>query len=167
MALVSSSSGSRGGGELYLVGLANGLAALGNEVLSVLSDHVRMDEVAALLGAFGPVHRIPYQNTYDRRLRCVGAVLARRDIARITGELAALDPDVIHVNKQNLEDGLDLLQAAQATGLPTVATIPYAPPATISVADMGGAAGGVRWTGFPDGFCAARHAHSSPSRSPA
>ena len=48
VALVSSSSGSRGGGELYLVGLAQGLAALGHDVQSVLSDHARMDELAGL-----------------------------------------------------------------------------------------------------------------------
>jgi glycosyltransferase involved in cell wall biosynthesis len=121
--LVSSSSGSRGGGEFYLCGLANGLAALGHEVHSVLAEHRRMDELAEQLAEFGTVHRIRYQNTYDRRFRCVAAVRAHRDIERLAGNLAALRPDVIHVNKQNLEDALDLLGAAQRTGIPTVATI--------------------------------------------
>ena len=123
VALVSSSSGSRGGGEFYLCGLANGLAALGHEVHSVLAEHERMDELASLLAPFSTVHRIRYRNTYDRRLRCAGAVLARAEISRIGRELAALRPDVVHINKQNVEDGLDLLVAAQKVGLPTVATI--------------------------------------------
>ena len=85
--------------------------------------HARMDELAGQLAAFGPVHRLGFQNTYDRRTRCIGSLLARRDIARLARELAGLGPDVIHVNKQNLEDGLDLLAAAQRTGIPTVSTI--------------------------------------------
>jgi glycosyltransferase involved in cell wall biosynthesis len=123
VALVSSSSGSRGGGEFYLCGLASCLAALGHEVHSVVAEHPRMDELAAQLAEFGTVHRIRYRNTYDRRLRCIGAVNARRDVEWIARELVALGPDVIHVNKQNLEDGLDLLAAAKRTGLATVATI--------------------------------------------
>ena len=34
-----------------------------------------------------------------------------------------LSPDIIHINKQNLEDGLDLLLAARRSNLPRVATI--------------------------------------------
>jgi glycosyltransferase involved in cell wall biosynthesis len=123
VALVSSSSGSRGGGELYLSALAGGLTALGHDVQSVLSNHPRMDELAALLAQQGPVHRIDYQNTYDRRTRSVGAVLARRDIRRLTKELSCLRADVIHLNKQNLEDGLDLLVAASNSQLPVVSTV--------------------------------------------
>src|SRR5262249_24957092 len=101
VALVSSSSGSRGGGELYLSSLAKGLSGLGHEVQSVLSNHPRMDELAALLALQGRVRRIEYRNTYDRRARCVGAILARRDILRLTQELASLPVDIIHLNKQN------------------------------------------------------------------
>ena len=121
--LASSSSGSRGGGELYLAELAGGLKALGHQVASVMSDHPRMDELESLLSKHGPVHRVRYQNTYDRRLRSIGAVMARGEIRRIAGELAKLQPDVIHVNKQNLEDGLDLLVSAKQTKLPVVATV--------------------------------------------
>src|ERR1700683_638923 len=83
VALVSSSSGSRGGGELYLAGLARGLTALGHDVQSVLSDHHRMDELEGLLAPFGAVHRLGYRNTYDRRSRSLGAVLARGEIRRM------------------------------------------------------------------------------------
>jgi glycosyltransferase involved in cell wall biosynthesis len=123
VALVSSSSGSRGGGELYLCSLAEGLSRLGHEVQSVLSEHPRMNELAERLERFGPVHRIPYRNTYDRPLRSLGAVCAWRDIRDLTHVLERLSADVIHLNKQNLEDGLDLLLAAERTAIPTVATI--------------------------------------------
>jgi glycosyltransferase involved in cell wall biosynthesis len=113
VALVSSSSGSRGGGELYLVGLAQGLAALGHDVQSVLSDHARMDDLAQLLEPHGSVHRIRYQNTYDRRLRNLTTILWRGEVRRLSEQLSRLDADVIHLNKQNTEDGLDLLQSAR------------------------------------------------------
>ena len=121
--LVSSSSGSRGGGELYLNGLAGGLVSLGHAVQFALSDHPRMDEFASLVKVHGSVARFSYRNTYDRRLRCIGATLARRDIKRIARDLADFRPDVIHVNKQNLEDGLDLLLAVNEIGYPVVSTI--------------------------------------------
>lgn len=123
VALVSSSSGSRGGGELYLCGLAMGLVKLGVEVCSVLANHPRMDELERSLIPFGPVHRILYRNTYDRPLRSVGAVIARREILRLSQELARLPVDVLHLNKQNLEDGLDLLIAAEKSAIPVVTTI--------------------------------------------
>jgi len=113
VALVSSSSGSRGGGELYLVGLAKGLTALGHDVQSVLSDHTRMDDLARLLEPHGSVLRIRYQNTYDRRLRNLTVAFSRGDVRRLSRQLSRLDADVIHINKQNIEDGLDLLQAAR------------------------------------------------------
>src|SRR5580658_5795214 len=95
VALVSSSSGSRGGGELYLVGLAQGLAALGHDVQSVLSDHARMDDLAQLLEPHGSVHRIRYQNTYDRRLRNLTTILWRGEVRRLSEQLSRLDADVI------------------------------------------------------------------------
>jgi glycosyltransferase involved in cell wall biosynthesis len=108
---------------LYLSALAGGLTSLGHEVQSVLSDHERMDELAAQLAEFGPVVRLDYRNTYDRKLRSLGALLARRDIGRLARLLADLPADVIHVNKQNIEDGLDLLISAQRTKRPVVATV--------------------------------------------
>ena len=36
---------------------------------------------------------------------------------------ASMAPDVVHLNKQNLEDGLDLLRALDRCGLPSVCTI--------------------------------------------
>jgi glycosyltransferase involved in cell wall biosynthesis len=121
--LVSSSSGSIGGGELYLVGLAEGLKTLDHEVQALLSNHPRMDDLAELLRPWANVHREQYTNTYDRRLRSIGAVLDRSLIRRLSARLRGFHPDVIHINKQNLEDGLDLVLAAKKSGLPLVSTI--------------------------------------------
>ena len=140
IALVSSSSGSRGGGEFYLCGLARGLSNLGHEIHSVISDHSRMDELSLSLSEFGPVHRWKYQNTYDRKLRSIGAVMAFREIRTLRHMLSRLPVDVIHLNKQNLEDGLDLLAAAEGSNLPSVTTIHV----TRSMRNLKSAAAGLR-----------------------
>ncbi|HWY87309.1 MAG TPA: glycosyltransferase family 4 protein [Gemmataceae bacterium] len=121
--LMSSSSGSLGGGEQYLIELGRGLATLGMEVATGMSDHARMDALDSACSSFGKVMRVPYRNTYDRLLRVVGAVLARPTIGRFKAFFRAVRPDLVHVNKQNVEDGLDLLLAAKQARIPTVATI--------------------------------------------
>ena len=121
--LASSSSGSRGGGELYLLYLARALAARGHEVTLWASTHTRMDELCELFTPIGRVVRSPYTNTYDHRTRSIASFLAFGTAARIAREWKALRPDFIHVNKQNLEDGLDLLRAARLARIPTLATI--------------------------------------------
>ncbi len=138
--LVSSSSGSEGGGEFYLVGLAEGLKGLGHEVEALLSNHQRMDEVARHLQPWAKVHREQYTNTYDRPLRPIGAVLDRPLIRRLRSQLRGLLPDVIHINKQNLEDGLDLVLAAAKSGLPFVSTIHI----TRNPVSLGAAGGWIR-----------------------
>jgi len=73
--LVSTSSGSRGGGELGLLYLGQALAARGHEVALWVSDHSRMDELAAGFAPFARVHRAAYLNTYDRRGRSIASYL--------------------------------------------------------------------------------------------
>src|SRR5687767_1172892 len=107
--LVSSSSGSRGGGELYLLCLARALLQRGHSVVLWASSHPRMDELANSFTAFGQVTRSSYRNTYDRRSRSLGSYLSYLTPARVAREWRALNVDFIHLNKQNLEDGLDLL----------------------------------------------------------
>jgi glycosyltransferase involved in cell wall biosynthesis len=121
--LASTSSGSRGGGELYLLYLGRSLARRGHDVSLWCAAHPRMDELAALFASIGPVHRSPYTNTYDHRTRSVASYLNFFGASRIAREWRALAPDLVHVNKQNLEDGLDLLRAATRSGLPSIATI--------------------------------------------
>lgn len=121
--LVSTGSGSRGGGELALLYLGRALALRGHRVTLWVAKHPRMDELAAAFAAFGEVVRAPYQNTYDRPGRSLASFLDGRTARRVAAQWRALAPDVIHINKQNLEDGLDLLAAARLAGLPCVGMI--------------------------------------------
>ena len=122
--LVSSSSGSHGGGEFYLSGLAVGLSALGHQPIAWLSQHSQMDPLADRFRADAvAVHRFDYVNTYHRRLRSVGAFFDRAAQSRIAAELKAADADLIHINQQCLEDGLDLVAAGAMIGRPVVSTI--------------------------------------------
>lgn len=139
--LVSTSSGSQGGGELYLDMLAEGLVRLGHEVHTVLSSHPRMDVMEALLQRWGSVYRTSdITNTYDQRFRSLGSVLLNGHVMRLARRFNGLRPHVIHVNKQNVEDGLDVLRAASRSGVPTVCTVHV----TRRMRDLGSAFGRVR-----------------------
>jgi len=63
------------------------------------------------------------RNTYDRPTRLIGALLDHRQMARARACFRRLRPDLIHVNQQVAEDGLDLLLAAKQSGIPYVSTI--------------------------------------------
>jgi len=121
--LASSSSGSRGGGELYLLYLGRALAQRGHTVLLWASDHPRMDELANSFSGIGEVVRSPYRNTYDRRGRSISSYLNLRSVGQLAHEWRKVQPDLLHLNKQNLEDGLDLLHAARRAHLPNICTI--------------------------------------------
>lgn len=121
--LASSSSGSRGGGELYLVYLAQALRQRGHTPLLWASAHPRMDELAKSFSETGEVHRSAYANTYDRRGRSLIAFLDRRSARQLASEWQRIAPDFLHLNKQNLEDGLEMLRAAELSGLPSLATV--------------------------------------------
>lgn len=121
--LISSGSGSRGGGEIFLDYLGQGLADRGHEVLIWIPAHPRMDELAGRCARFGRVLRAGYRNTYDYWSRSLSTCWNWRLSRRVAREWEALGPDVIHLNKQNLEDGLDLLRAVRHSGVPSVCTI--------------------------------------------
>jgi glycosyltransferase involved in cell wall biosynthesis len=121
--LASSSSGSRGGGELYLIYLGRALAQRGHEVVLWASSHPRMDELAASFSAIGRVLRSPYRNTYDRLARSLASRFDIWTAKRIAAEWRREGAEVIHLNKQNLEDGLDLLRAARLSGVAGICTI--------------------------------------------
>src|SRR5437773_11979130 len=106
--LVSSGSGSRGGGEIFLDYLGKGLADRGHEVTTWIPAHPRMDELAEKVSRFGRVIRANYRNTYDYKTRTVATTVNWRTSRRIARQWEKLEPDIIHLNKQNLEDGLDL-----------------------------------------------------------
>jgi glycosyltransferase involved in cell wall biosynthesis len=121
--LVSTSSGSRGGGELCLLYLGRALATRGHQVTLWTSRHPRMDELAERFTAHGKVIRADYINTYDRPARSLSSFFDRRSARRVAAEWRELAPDVIHLNKQNLEDGLDLVAAARLSGRPALTMI--------------------------------------------
>src|SRR5712692_4594037 len=121
--LVSSGSGSRGGGEIFLDYLGRGLTDRGHEVLMWVPNHPRMDELAGKCARFARVVRADYRNTYDHPARSLSTCFNWGVSRRVAREWEELRPDVIHINKQNLEDGLDLLRAVQHCVLPSVCTI--------------------------------------------
>jgi glycosyltransferase involved in cell wall biosynthesis len=82
-----------------------------------------MNELASQCAKFSQVIRAEFCNTYDHRSRSLATVFNSRTSNDVARQWAALNPDVIHVNKQNLEDGLDLLRAARVSGRPAVCTI--------------------------------------------
>jgi glycosyltransferase involved in cell wall biosynthesis len=121
--LVSSGSGSRGGGEIFLKYLASALSARGHSVITWMPTHSRMNELASQCATFSQVVRVDLRNTYDYRSRSLATMFNLRTSNSIARDWAELRPDVIHINKQNLEDGLDLLRAARISGRPSVSTI--------------------------------------------
>jgi glycosyltransferase involved in cell wall biosynthesis len=121
--LVSSGSGSRGGGEIFLDYLGKELADRGHDILMWIPNHPRMDELAGKCARFARVFRAKYRNTYDHPARSLSTCFNWGVSRRIAREWRALQPDVIHINKQNLEDGLDLLRAVRRCALPSVCTI--------------------------------------------
>jgi glycosyltransferase involved in cell wall biosynthesis len=136
--LVSSSSGSRGGGEIYLYYLAAGLARLGHHVVALCSDRPRMDELALHLAKCAEVRRIALLHTYDRFARSLGAAIDARGQKRYRDVLRSIAPDVVHINQQVAEDGLDLLLAARSSGIPFLSTIHIAYSAGLLGARFGG-----------------------------
>lgn len=139
--LISSSSGSHGGGEFYLRELAASLAVLGHEPTTWMSHHMQMNPLAEGFTSRGlHLRRFHYVNTYHRRLRSFGAVLDRSLQRRLANEFNQSGADVIHLNLQCLEDALDLLLAASQCAVPVVATVHV----THSARNLGARGGVVR-----------------------
>src|SRR5262245_51373351 len=104
--LVSSSSGSTGGGETYLHYLAVGLTQLGHSVNSICSISPTMDKLAENLAKCGEVKRVQLINTYERPARSLGSALDFEQQRRLSRAFQKFQPDVVHVNQQVAEDAL-------------------------------------------------------------
>jgi glycosyltransferase involved in cell wall biosynthesis len=128
--LVSSGSGSRGGGEIFLDYLGKGLTERGHEVLMWIPNNPRMDELSERCARFARIIRANYRNTYDYTARSLSTCFNWNVSRRVAREWELLQPDIIHINKQNLEDGLDLLRAARRCTLPSICTIHLTQSAT-------------------------------------
>ena len=122
--LVSSGSGSRGGGEFFLCYLAMGLSRKGYEVELWCPNHTRMDEFVLSFPEGVTVHRGPYLNSYlDRKFRNLGAACDSSAVENMTQKFGELAPDVIHLNLQTPEDASDLIRAARRTKISSLATV--------------------------------------------
>jgi glycosyltransferase involved in cell wall biosynthesis len=137
VALISSGSGSRGGGELYLRFLATALAQQGAKVDVVVPAALFMDELADSIKAPVVLHRLEVTPTYQRRLRCLAAVADRAQQHKIATFLSDLKPEIVHVNQQVAEDGLDFLLGAARCGHPFLSTIHIARSAQVLGARFG------------------------------
>lgn len=120
--LVSSSSGSRGGGEIFLLYLGEALKSLGHTVALWAARHPRMDELAQRFSVLGEVLRDDYANTYDRWHRGL-LPIGNRTAARLIERWMSWRPDIVHFNKQNLEDGNDFLALGAQLAVPNLCTV--------------------------------------------
>jgi glycosyltransferase involved in cell wall biosynthesis len=82
-----------------------------------------MDKLAENLGQFSEVKRVEFLSTYRRPTRSVGGALDFEQQRRLSRTFRELRPDVVHINQQVAEDGLDLVLAAQSSGVPFLSTI--------------------------------------------
>ena len=121
--LASSSSGSHGDGEIWLLHLGRALTQRGHKVMLWTSEHPRMDELANSFSGVGEVLRSRYRNTYDHRGRSISSYLNLPAVRHLAAEWQRAKPDLVHLSKQNLEDGLDLLQAARRSEIPNLCTL--------------------------------------------
>lgn len=126
--LISSNSSGRGGGERYLVFLAQGLCELGIEVHALISSQAYMDGWAKdLSGAGAIVRRRALKGLSQRPLRFVQSVTdtaQQRAVAEVCVDVA---PDAIVVNQQYDEDGLDYLSGALQSGSAPVVGVMHMP----------------------------------------
>ena len=120
---VSTSSSSKGGGELYLVFIGKALVKRGHQVGLACSRHESMDALCESFEAFGKVIRYPYRNTYRKKINVLESLLPQPREKAILNTWKNFQPDVLHLNKQCLEDGLPLLRLAEKSGIPHTCTI--------------------------------------------
>ena len=107
--LVSSSSSGGGGGELFFLKLAKRYIAGGHDVSIIYSKDISVDSLVETADDLGcHVRRIDYLRVYDRPLRSLSLFFSR--LITFPG-VDFSDFDVVHVSQQNVEDGIDLVDA--------------------------------------------------------
>lgn len=126
--LISSNSSPRGGGERYLVFMAEGLTELGCKVHALLSSSDYMDYWASELQGVGAVvHRKQFINLRDRPLRFLQAVADIGQQNLVAESCREIRPDAILVNQQYDEDGLDFVLGALKADVAPVAGVIHMP----------------------------------------
>jgi glycosyltransferase involved in cell wall biosynthesis len=82
-----------------------------------------MDELCGKFQQRGNVLRSPYINTYDKPLRSLQNGISAHQAKVLREQWMSWSPDIIHLNKQNLEDGLDLMGILEEMCVPSICTI--------------------------------------------
>lgn len=113
---ISTSQGNKGGGESYFLILAQQFCKKKSIVIEVaMSKDSSMDFWERELGELGVIiHRIPIHNLYHYKTRCIGCSLDPRNKWVIRRLIDHTKPTIVHVNQQNMEDGLDIVLAAES-----------------------------------------------------
>lgn len=111
---ISTSQGSLGGGEYYLTILAKAIRRNYGIIPQVVMSYERcMDKWQDRLELTGiTVHRIRLRNLYSYKTRSIGCSLDPRNKWIVRKLIDRIKPDIVHVNQQNVEDGLDVVSAA-------------------------------------------------------
>ena len=125
---------------MYLLYLAKELARQDHQVHVLFPTSTSMDEIVSMFPPGIIIHRATLRNTYDRTLRQFGAVLDVINQTTCRKSILNIKPDIIHINQQVAEDGLDLLLATWSLRLPCVTTIHI----TQSAKNLGARFGGLR-----------------------
>lgn len=126
--LISSNSSSRGGGERYLIYLAEGLKILNYEVHVLISNAPYMDEWATEFNKLGIfLHRKPLKGLSQRPLRFLQALLDFEQIQIVSNLCKEVSPSGILVNQQYDEDGLDYIKGALLSGIKPVLGVMHMP----------------------------------------
>lgn len=126
--LISSNSSGRGGGERYLVFMAMGLIEQGCEVHVLLSQVDYMDGWEKELNEVGAiVHRKVLRALVGRPLRFIQSILDFKQQQFISDFCSDLQPDVILVNQQYDEDGIDYLMGSLKSSVCPVAGVMHMP----------------------------------------
>jgi len=115
--LISSNSSGAGGGEQYLVYLAERLRMLGDHPVVLLSTHAYMDGWEKKFRSIGvEVLREKLTSLRDRPFRLIQSIQDQRQIKKIGSICDQVGPEIIHVNQQYAADGLDYLMGAMRYG---------------------------------------------------
>jgi glycosyltransferase involved in cell wall biosynthesis len=126
--LISSNSSSKGGGERYLVYLTRGFLKMNYEVTIIISSISFMDTWSEMLIKEGAkVLRVNLIPLVNRRLRFLSSIFDFKQIKKIQLMCSEVCPDLLIVNQQYDEDGLDYIKGALKYSISNVISIMHMP----------------------------------------
>ncbi len=112
--LISSNSSSRGGGEYFLVFLSRAFKVFYKKNLFALySNKKYMDQLVKKVNKnCSKIYRINYKELTLRNFRFLSSIFDLNQITSIFAELKKINPNIIIINQQYDEDGLEILLSA-------------------------------------------------------